>query len=866
MTTAATYFNTVENSFGFLLPQAQIDVYAVGTNSHTPLTDAFGNASPLNPVATDANGFFQFFTASPEAVDIVINRGGYAQSRVTVSTIVPPPPGPSGGITGPITDTGGQFFNVFGYGAKGDGTTDDTAAITATIAAAAAAGAGGGIVFFPPATYLRNSNVTVTNGVTLMVSPGVHFSGPGQFLVSGEGSILDLRSNLTGYGQNVPYQAVESFSRSNSGATGSMPQKVFNADSIDFFDLVANVDPRLNALQMGAVVGNYVCLIPYGPQGVTPQSVMAVFDRTRPFKDPKSWQAIDLKVVTGQATAEGFLGVCVLNGVMYLSPKQTKNQAGFIGTVKGNAHFFKWDSSKGRPDEPMAWSHFDGTTKAAIIDGRRGWAGCAHDGRYVYYAPANDISGTVHGLAVRVDTLGSWTDPNSWQTINLPSIFDATVGGYQSVTFCQGPVASHMYYVQTQGASTSDDVARFNVNGAFISNGDGAWEHVHVATLGFPNAANYGFPVGAAFVGGRYLLTVPFGNNGGAVWNGQVALFDTADPAATTLATSSNAWAIFDLTTVNARCKGYQYGWEAGDFVYLIPTNAGDGAPPPFIRWNKTRPFALASSWEVVTPSTAPPWQTGGAHDGTYFYCAPLREFPLGSNVYSGRVYRVFSPDHPAGYATQYLGKGIRFFVDVNGQIGINTNDPQYGLDVNATMHAAGLIQTDATLRAALGSGTGVGKAPLDGDVAFPNVGNLAATQTTLKSFPVPANTLSHDGMYIEFWGEGTSANNADADKNVTVSYGPSGSTTAVVSTTFTNNAASATFRVRGTIMRSGVGTQEGGGDMLNQAGTSGGYKRITTPTKDETVDWILVFTGNGTTANDVILKSCAWALHRGQT
>lgn len=55
----------------------------------------------------------------------------------------------------------GASFNVLDYGATGDGSTDDTAAILAAITAANTAG--GGTVYFPSGTYIFPSNLAITS-------------------------------------------------------------------------------------------------------------------------------------------------------------------------------------------------------------------------------------------------------------------------------------------------------------------------------------------------------------------------------------------------------------------------------------------------------------------------------------------------------------------------------------------------------------------------------------------------------------------------------------------------------------------------------------------------------------------------------
>jgi polygalacturonase len=80
----------------------------------------------------------------------------------------------------PVCATAAQTYLVTGYGAKGDDTTIDTAAINATIAAAAVAG--GGTVEFPAGTYLSTS-IHLQSNITLLLDAGATIKaakvGPG---------------------------------------------------------------------------------------------------------------------------------------------------------------------------------------------------------------------------------------------------------------------------------------------------------------------------------------------------------------------------------------------------------------------------------------------------------------------------------------------------------------------------------------------------------------------------------------------------------------------------------------------------------------------------------------------------------------
>lgn len=81
---------------------------------------------------------------------------------------------------GPISNSGHQMptFNVRDFGAKGDGKSKDTVAITKAIAAVEAAG--GGEVYFPEGTYLTGS-FNMTSNMTIWVDKGASLVGSPDF-------------------------------------------------------------------------------------------------------------------------------------------------------------------------------------------------------------------------------------------------------------------------------------------------------------------------------------------------------------------------------------------------------------------------------------------------------------------------------------------------------------------------------------------------------------------------------------------------------------------------------------------------------------------------------------------------------------
>lgn len=94
------------------------------------------------------------------------------------------------------------YLNVKGFGAVGDGVTDDTAAIQAAMTAAKTAG--GRIVYFPTGTYLCASQLSITGG------QGLHLKGE-----AATGSVMTGGSTIKYSGTATPFLTL------GSGASNS---------------------------------------------------------------------------------------------------------------------------------------------------------------------------------------------------------------------------------------------------------------------------------------------------------------------------------------------------------------------------------------------------------------------------------------------------------------------------------------------------------------------------------------------------------------------------------------------------------------------------------------------------------------------
>jgi hypothetical protein len=166
-------------------PAASTAAFAAG---QVPVATVVTGASSITSI-TDAR---TWFTPQP----CVTGSAGdlHCSSLGTNQNIVLSPSGSGATVITNLADKGGQVFNVMAYGAKGDGTTDDTAAIQA---AYAAVGSGGGTVLWPAGDYKLTGTVTITKPTITELPCGTITAGAQLF----NGSTNDIKFYGCGSGK-----------------------------------------------------------------------------------------------------------------------------------------------------------------------------------------------------------------------------------------------------------------------------------------------------------------------------------------------------------------------------------------------------------------------------------------------------------------------------------------------------------------------------------------------------------------------------------------------------------------------------------------------------------------------------------------
>jgi hypothetical protein len=161
----------------------------------------------------------------------------------------------------------GDFFNVKSFGATGDGTTDDSAAINAAIDAAT--GVGGGTVYFPYGTYRLLSAISSLNdrGVRLLgvYGDGLMTTGVGAVLVNDTGGAALNVNNAVVRGQSTVIERLAIIDGTTGGTysiqlTGTYQVLVTNCAFETPLLLTSTRDTTIDRCYFTGTAGGYVQL------------------------------------------------------------------------------------------------------------------------------------------------------------------------------------------------------------------------------------------------------------------------------------------------------------------------------------------------------------------------------------------------------------------------------------------------------------------------------------------------------------------------------------------------------------------------------------------------------------------------------
>ena len=161
----------------------------------------------------------------------------------------------------------GDFFNVKSFGATGDGTTDDSAAINAAIDAANSVG--GGTVYFPYGTYRLLSAITSLNdrGVRLLgvYGDGLMTTGVGAVLVNDTGAAAISVNNAVVRGQSTVIERLAIIDGTTGGTysiqlTGTYQVLVTNCAFETPLLLTSTRDTTIDRCYFTGTTGGYVQL------------------------------------------------------------------------------------------------------------------------------------------------------------------------------------------------------------------------------------------------------------------------------------------------------------------------------------------------------------------------------------------------------------------------------------------------------------------------------------------------------------------------------------------------------------------------------------------------------------------------------
>lgn len=176
---------------------------------------------------------------------------------------------------------------------------------------------------------------------------------------------------------------------------------------------------------------------------------------------------------------------------------------------------------------------------------------------------------------------------------------------------------TYLYLVPNRGDGGPQGVVlRYNTKA--VLNSAPSWQSFDPSSGGLSAAAR-GF-AGGAF-DGRYVYFAPNENASGP--SGAVMRYDTTKDMA-----AIASWELYDPSAngLGASAKGFNGAVFDGNYVYFVPDALASGGHNDVLRYDVTKPFNSASSWQLFnpkSPASSKKGYAGAVYDGKYIYFVP---------------------------------------------------------------------------------------------------------------------------------------------------------------------------------------------------------------------------------------------------
>ncbi|MBS0625614.1 MAG: hypothetical protein JSS32_06155 [Verrucomicrobia bacterium] len=512
-----------------------------------------------------------------------------------------------------------------------------------------------------------SANTTLVFNTAAVNSKSVGFNGAvfdGKYLY-----LIPSQGVNTLSGQITRYNTASSFTSSSTFSYAIFDTSVINSNSVGF--------------SSGIFDGRYVYLIP--SQSNTFNSFITRYDTTLPFSISTSYSTFNAS--TFNSNAGGYVGGVFDGRYVYFVPYQ--GSATLSGQVARLDTFLTVINT-------LSFTFFNTTTLINSLS--QGFNGGTYDGRYVYFAPYQNVN-SFSGVVARYDTSLPFSTAGSFSAFDMQANVNSNSVGFSNAVYD----GHYVYYIPNRtGATLSGQITRYDTTLPFSTG-----TSYTVFDTGTLNSASKSFFSGV--FDGKYLYLMSYFD--GTSCTGQITRYDT-----TLTFTNSSSYVIFNTASVDPASVGFIGAAFDGRYVYFIP--------------NITSPSTLSGQ---ITRIDAYPGPQANAIN------ASQSQTGLSFGSYAG----VVTP--PTG--------GII----MSGLLGIGTTSPSYTVDVQGSVNALPVYSAGTTRnnqlvtlfegynQGSLGGGAVGSQKTMSANTTF------VFDATTLNSLDSGFQGAVFDGRYVYF-------------------------------------------------------------------------------------------------------------------